>query len=331
MTPKQKDLEELFWKKFNSSMKKLLLIPLLGAVLFAGSIFWFYQNFQAVNSSTKELQDFVIDKGSSASKVGNKLKANGLIRSPLAFKIYVTVSGKAGGILAGEYRLSPSFNLFQIISQFQKGPLELWVTIPEGLRREEIAQKFAKVLDKDQSFVDVFMVSSKGNEGYLFPETYLFPKEASASSIVARMKKTFDSKTSSLGPTKSQVILASLVERESRGADERAVIAGILLNRINIGMPLQVDATVQYVIGTSNNWWPVPTRDDLKVSSNYNTYKFAGLPPSPISIPGLSSIEAAVNPKKSEYLYYLHDSKGTVHYARTLEEQNSNIRIYLGR
>lgn len=312
-------------------MKKLLLAPLLMAVLFAGAIFWFYQNSRAVNSSSKDFQNFVIDKGTSASKVGEKLKSSGLISSPFVFKIYVTVSGKAGGIVAGEYRLSPSFNLFQIVSQFQKGPLEVWVTIPEGLRREEIANRFAKSLGKDQSFIEGFMASSKGDEGYLFPETYLFPKEASSSSIIGKMLKTFDTKTSSLKPTKSQVILASLVERESRGQDERAVIAGILLNRINIGMPLQVDATVQYVIGNSKAWWPSPTRADLGVNSNYNTYKFQGLPPGPIASPGLASIQAAVNPQKSDYLYYIHDSKGEIHYAKTLEEQNFNINKYLTR
>lgn len=312
-------------------MKKLLLLPLLGLIATVGIIFWFYQNTQAVSPSTKDFQDFVIEKGSSASKVGNKLKTNGLIKRPLAFKIYVQVSGKAGGILAGEYRLSPSFNLFQIVSQFEKGPVELWVTIPEGLRREEIAQRFAKTLGKDQTFVDEFMAASKGYEGYLFPETYLFPKEASASSIVSKMRKTFDTKTASLDPTKDHVILASLVERESKNDEERAVVAGILLNRLNLGMALQVDATVQYVIGTPDNWWPTPTRDDLKVSSNYNTYKFPGLPPAPIANPGLSSIEASVNPKDSDYLYYLHDSKGNIYYAKTLAEHNQNISKYLNK
>jgi UPF0755 protein len=151
------------------------------------------------------------------------------------------------------------------------------------------------------------------------------------------MNDTFTAKTSGLTPQGSNlsfadsVILASILERETKTDAERPVVAGILINRLNLGMPLQVDATVQYAVGTSKDWWPILTLEDLKVNSLYNTYKYAGLPPGPIANPGLSSLKAAFNPAQTDYLYYIHDPTGQIHYAKTLAEQNANIAKYLGK
>lgn len=315
-------------------MKKLLLLPLLLLLGIGSSVIWLYLNTQPV-SGNKEFTNFLIAKGSSASAVGNKLQNAGLIKSALAFRIYLQFTGQAKKIQTGEFRLTPSFNLFQVVDQLSRGPIEIWVTVPEGLRREEIAARFASNLDRDQAFVNEFLASSKGKEGYLFPDTYLFPKEASASAIVAKMIKTFDAKTSDLVPTgsnlttKELIVLASLVERETKGAAERPVVAGIILNRLNAGWPLQIDASVQYVAGNAQNWWPILTKDDLQINSPYNSYKFTGLPPSPIASPGITSIKAAYNPESSEYWYYIHDNSGVIHYAKTLAEHNKNISTYL--
>ena len=129
------------------------------------------------------------------------------------------------------------------------------------------------------------------------------------------------------------VILASIVEREGLTDEDRPVIAGILLNRLEIGWPLQADATLQYALGyqaQEKTWWKkVLTDDDKKVKSPYNTYANPGLPPGPISNPGIASIRAVIYPKKTEYMYYLHDPTGAVHYAKTLEEHNANVARYL--
>lgn len=316
-------------------MKKLLFIPLALVLGLSGVVVWLYMNAQPV-SGNKDFKNFLIVKGSSASQIGNKLKEAGLVKSALAFKIYLQISGRAGKIQTGEFRLSPSFNLFQTVDQLLKGPVEIWVTIPEGLRREEIAAKFAASLERDQAFVNQFLVASKGEEGTLFPDTYLFPKDASASAIVNKMTRTFGAKTNSLSATGNltfgqRVVLASILERETKAVEERPIVAGILINRLSASVALQVDATVQYAIGTSADWWPILTRDDLAVSSPFNTYKFTGLPPSPISNPGLSSLNAAFSPAKTDYWYYIHDSSGQIHYAKTLQEQNANIARYLGR
>ncbi|MEK7470880.1 MAG: endolytic transglycosylase MltG [Patescibacteria group bacterium] len=315
-------------------LKKLILLPLLATLIVALGIFWFYSNTKAPSNDSK-FSDFLITKGTSAMQVGNNLYKAGLIKSPLAYKIYIQFTGKSGKIPAGEFRIASNMNLFQVVESLLKGPIELWVTVPEGLRREEIAAKFTAGLDRDQTFTDEFLVASKGKEGTLFPDTYLFPKDASASAIVAKMTSTFKSKTASLDSSGSplsfqeKLILASIIERETKKDEERPIVAGVLMNRLNIGMALQVDAAVQYAVGTPKNWWPILTRDDLTSVSKFNTYKYAGLPPSPIANPGISSIKAAYAPKDSDYWYYIHDPKGLIHYAKTLSEHNANVSKYL--
>lgn len=314
-------------------MKKLLFLPLIALLVAAAGFVWFYKNAGPV-STTEKFEYFVINKGSSASQIGNKLQNAGLIKSALAFKLYMQFTGQSAKLQTGEFKLSPSLSLFQTVDTLFKGPVELWVTIPEGLRREEIAQKFTDALDKPASFTGEFLQASVGDEGYLFPETYLFPRDASASQIVQKMTGTFDAETKNIenhsGLTFNQaIILASIIERETKTDEERPIVAGIMLNRLNAGMPLQVDAAVQYAIGTSKNWWPILTLDDLSKKSAYNTYLNAGLPPTPIANPGSSSIKAALTPAKTDYWYYIHDPKGQIHYAKTLSEHNSNIAKYL--
>jgi len=316
-------------------MKKLLFLLFLPIVLAVASGFWFYENSRPV-SATEKFTYFVIDKGSSAGQIGTKLESDKLIKSAFAFKLYLQFSGQTGKLQTGEFKLTPSYSLFQTVDALFKGPVELWVTIPEGLRREEIAQKFVGALNKNSAFAADFLSASNGKEGYLFPDTYLFPRDVSAQAVVKKMMDTLDSKTGNLknnsGLSFSQaIILASILERETKTDTERPVVAGILLNRLNAGMPLQVDATVQYAVGTSKNWWPILSQEDLLVKSSYNTYLYQGLPPAPIASPGLSSIKAVLNPTESDYWYYIHDSSGQIHYARTLAEHNANIAKYLGR
>ncbi len=278
-----------------------------------------------------------------ASQIGNSLFKNGLIKNPTVFKVYVQFSGIAGRIQAGDYRLSPGFNLFQVASVLSKAPLEVKVTIPEGFRREEVAVKFAKSLDQGSSFTAEFLDETGQDEGYLFPDTYLVSGNATPGAIINKMKSNFNTKVDSLKPENSGlseselIILASIIERETKTDEERPVVAGILLNRLDKGWPLQVDSTVQYAVATARcksfltscTWWQPPGSADLEIKSPFNTYKNAGLPPSPIANPGLSSIKAAYNPEKTDYFFYLHDSQGQIHYAHTLEEQDANIKKYL--
>jgi UPF0755 protein len=308
-------------------MKKLLIVLCLILVGVTGFFTWVYENTKPV-SNQNSISSFLILKGAAASVVGNDLQHEGLIRSSLVYKLYLYANNKQRSIVPGEYSLSPNMSLVEIVNQLTKGPQEIWVTIPEGLRREEIAQKFATSFGKDQTFVDEFLTASSGKEGYLFPDTYLFPKDASPSAVVTKMLDTFDKKVPDI--THDQLVMASLIERETRGAAERPIVAGILYKRIEIGMPLQVDASIQYITGKPGNYWPVVLLDDRQIKSAFNTYLNLGLPPAPIANPGLSAMNAAINPQVSDYLYYLHDDKGVIHYAVTLAEHNANIKKYLG-
>lgn len=333
-------------------MKRLLIILIvilsfLGTGVFA-NVWWKRVNTPV--STNEAFQDFLIVRGSSANRIGNDLKEEGLIRNAFAFKAYAQITGKSKRIQAGEYRLSPNMSLSEIVNQLTKGPVEVWVTIPEGLRREQIAEKFVSGLGKEGEEADLFrqefLDESEGLEGYLFPDTYLFPKTASASSVVGKLRDTFDMRLadyeddiaeSELG-LKEIVTLASIIERETKTDEERPIVAGILLNRLEIGMGLQADATVQYAVASQEcagsadcEWWPTVEKEDLEVSFAYNTYKYRGLPPGPIANPGLSSLKAAISPEESDYLYYLHEPSGEVHYAETLDEHNTNVRRYLGK
>lgn len=282
-------------------------------------------------------------------QIGNKLHEQGLIKNTFAYKFYVQFFGKATRINAGEFKLAKNMNVPEIIKTLQGGPLELWVTIPEGLRKEEILEVLRKNLNKktgDQIvFQTEFLDLTSEKEGYLFPDTYLFPPDVSAQAVVTKLTGTFDQKTEDLKnniarPWIDIVTMASILERETVTDEERSVVAGILWKRLDTeGWLLQADATVQYAIASVNcrlqtegcDWWPILTKDDLEINSAYNTYKYATLPPTPIANPGISSIEAATNPSPSSYWFYIHDDNGTIHYAETIEKHNANIIKYLGK
>ncbi|OGM26032.1 hypothetical protein A2627_05400 [Candidatus Woesebacteria bacterium RIFCSPHIGHO2_01_FULL_39_28] len=317
------------------------MIFLIIVVLTLGGSFWWWKENTKPVSNDKTVKSFIIVKGTSAQEIGSKLEKVELIRSASAFKIYILLTGRSKNVPAGEYDLSSNLTLFQIIDAFSKGPTQIWVTVPEGLRREEIAQKFIKSLGfeggRAELFYADFLEQSDDMEGYLFPDTYLLPKNSTASLITNMLYSTFERKVDS-SITRDQIILASILERETRNTEERSIVAGILIKRLKAKWLLQADATVQYAISSANclvssalscNWWPVLTKDDLEINSPFNTYKNLGLPPSPIANPGLSSIKAVVEYTESPYWFYLHDPSGQIHYAKTLSEHNQNIKNYL--
>lgn len=332
-------------------MKKTVFIFVPFILFLVAGFAWLQVNLRPVSGDTS-FKDVLITKGLSAYDIGAKLKESGLVRDALIFKLYVQLTGKQGKLFAGDFRLSPNMSLPQIVDALSKGPVEIWVTIPEGLRREEIADKFISGFglggtDAD-NFRTEFLSTSKNKEGFLFPDTYLFARTASASAIVVKMESTFDKKltqqmqqdVAKSGYSMNEIItIASLIERETKTDAERPVVAGILYNRLAAGWPLQVDAAVQYAVANSNlksknskldEYWVPLTKADLEIVSPYNTYKNTGLPPTPIANPGILSIDAAIYPTGSDYMFYLHDTNGVIHYAKTIQEHNANIKKYLG-
>jgi UPF0755 protein len=328
------------------------LFILVAIVIVALAFFWWNQNTKPV-SGDKTVSDFVITKGTNAEKVGRDLHSKGFIKSPLAFKLYVQLTDKTQKVQAGQFKLSPSYSLVQIVDSLSKGPTELWVTIPEGLRREEVVEKIILSLEMSGNSADTFrtefLAQTKDWEGMLFPDTYLFGRDVTASKVVSTLKNTFDKRVDAQmkadiaksGYTEKQIVtLASIIERESKNktVDERPTIAGIFYNRMKLGMPIQADATVQYALANEKckvtikceDWWPTILRADYEFKHPYSTYTNTGLPPGPIANPGLTAIKAAIYPTESNFLYYIHEKDGTPHYAATLAEHNENVRKYLG-
>lgn len=311
----------------------LIIIILLGVFIVKG---WWNSQTSPV-SSDKSTKIFVIDKGESFSKVAEELKKDNLIKSTWAFTLLGKQTGLGAKLQAGTFRLSPSYSAEEILKVLSGKPLDTWVTLLEGWRVEEMAKKLNEALGTDQQ---AFIKASL--EGYMFPDTYLFPKDYTAEQIAQRLRDTFDQKyTEDLkakirknGLTdKEGVILASIVEREARSDKARTAVASILLKRIKIGMALNADATIQYILGyqpDEKSWWKkVITQKDKEIDSPYNTYLNAGLPPAPICSPSLSSLEAVANADPTTpYLYYYHDSNGVPHYAKTREEHDANVRNY---
>jgi UPF0755 protein len=182
---------------------------------------------------------------------------------------------------------------------------------------------------------------TEGLEGRLFPDTYLIAKESTAETIVSLLLNTFEQKVligfaDEIAAAKRDfdqvLILASIVEREARGLEEMRHVAGILENRLELGMALQADATLQYIKGynpSTESWWSPPRAADKNLESPFNTYLYPGLPPQPITNPGLLAISASLKPLETDNLYYLHGADGEIHYAHSLEVHNANVRRYL--
>lgn len=336
-------------------MKRILFIfPLTLLVAIAGGIWW--KNVSGpINPKDTSSQDFLVTRGQSLTRVAQNLEKQHLVKSALAFKFYTQLSGQAGKIQPGEYSISPGFSTDKIMMTLVLGPKELWVTYPEGLRLEEIAAKTIKTLgmnhpDKAQTFWTDFISTASGKEGYLFPETYLFPKDVKGTTVANKLISTFDTKVTEQMRADAQksdltfaqlIVLASIVERETQTNEERPIVAGILLKRLDAGWPLQADATLQYATGLRRcgkdltkpvlecAWWETPTVDDRQVKSAYNSYANRGLPPAPIANPSLSSIRAVIYPVESDHWFYIHDKQGYIHYAKTADEHANNVNKYL--
>ena len=312
---------------------KLLVLSVLSFSLLIVAIY-IRSLFLPVDSQSTDQKKIIIRKGASITSIANTLYQNSLIRSPFAFKLAIKKLGIANKIQAGSFLLSPSQSPKEIALSLTTGRLDQWITIPEGFRNEQIAEILEKNLDISSS---EFLSSAKGMQGKLFPDTYLIPLYSTAQEIVKIFSRNYLKKIEPLRSaiekndlTEDQILTpASLVERETLSDSEKPIVAGILLKRFQNDWPLQVDATIQYILGDKSEWWPIPTVSDRKIKSPYNTYLNLGLPPTPIANPGLASIKAVLHPATTEFWFYLHDKGGNIHYAKTIEQHQQNIQKYI--
>ncbi len=287
-----------------------------------------------------------IAPGNSLADIAAQLEHAGVVSSARLFSLYVRSRRIASGIQAAEYDFPAHVPMSDVAAVLAAGgrPASIWVTIPEGFTAREIAVRLASAgLTGGQSFSDVAQHSSvhidgsdsKNLEGFLFPDTYSIPRHASAQAIARVMTSQFMHELPArhaqlaqrLGYTVPQIVtIASMVEREAKVDDERRLMAGVYYNRLHAGMPLEVDATIEYALPQHEN---ALSLRDLKVNSPYNTYLYTGLPPTPIANPGRKSLLAAFNPAKTDYLYYVYRGRGRHQFSRTLDEQQAAERKYL--
>ena len=243
--------------------------------------------------------------------------------------------GWQGKIEPGGYMVSKSMSAWELADTLVNRPYQKWVVVPEGLRKEEIAEIMQEKLGWTESMKEEFIANSK--EGYLFPDTYLLNLDYTGREVAKRMENKFNEEAADLFKEAKEnnirndtlIVLASLVQREAASGKEMPLIAGIIWNRWLQDMKFEIDATVQYALGEPGNWWRPVTPEEYKIESPYNTYLHKGRPPAPICNPGLAAIDAVINSEDSEYLYYLHDSDGQIHCAKTYEEHKANIEQYL--
>lgn len=316
-------------------MKRLIILLCLFILFFILAVTWWNNGQKAVNIADTGSKMFVIRPETNVREISSLLKKEGLIKDPVVFFLLVKKLGIEKNIQAGDYLLSPSLSALDVARSLTKGVVDIWVTIPEGKRAEEIAEILK---EKIPSYKDSWKEILASHEGYLFPDTYLIPKDASIQLIANLLQNTFAEKYLTLKPSTTNlskeeiVILASLIEREARHPEDRPLVSSVIHNRLDSGMALQIDATVQYALGFNANdstWWKKElTASDLKIDSAYNTYINVGLPPSPIANPGLAALVAAAHPANTNYYYYITDKKLINHYARTNAEHIANIQKY---
>jgi UPF0755 protein len=343
--------------------RNLILISALFCLLVIPSLLILYYQI-GINrpSQTDKETTFEIKRGDSPFDVAEGLYQKDAINSKFLFLTYIFINGLDKNIQAGVYTIKAGSTVVGITEQFMHGKNDVKVTFLEGWRVEEFTREAESLLSGIN--YNKFVTAAKPYEGYLFPDTYFLNRDISLEELISLLRTTFDNKTSEIlteenlkkvGLTKEQVvILASIVEKEagtSKVSDlDRQLIAGILLKRFKEEMKLDADATVQYAVAFIKScgsvdscsvnalvksekdidWWPNPlTQEDINIDSPYNTRKNLGFPPTPISSVSLSSLEAVINAKTSDYYYYLHDLEGNTHYARTLDEHNFNIQKYL--
>ena len=307
-----------------------------GVVFFLVAALLFYELFLSPPASFPvEKFTLTIEEGTTLSQVSGLLKEKALIRSEIFFKTVVVALEGEAGVRYGEYVFSGKENAWNIarrITEADFGLTLIKITVPEGATVSHMRVIFEARLPKFNG--GVFERIAKRDEGYLFPDTYRFLPNATELEVYQTLKGIFREKIATLendiersGRSLEEIIImASLLEREARTTKTRRTIPGILWKRLDIGMPLQVDAVFEYIIGKNTF---VLTLEDLKIDSPYNTYKYKGLPIGPIANPGMDSILAALNPKESPYLYYLSDKEGNIYYSRTFEEHVAKKARYL--
>ena len=306
---------------------------------------FFYWGILPKEPSSNKTIVFAVQKGEGDEEVSSNLEKTGIIKNKYVFQIYALINRKYLKLQAGRYLLSPAMGIPQIINKFVLGDVvKIEITIPEGFTLVQIEneinakkEKNTEIKLSDKKLGDYkkdyqFLKDAPDNsslEGYLFPDTYKISYDANMDAIIRTMLNNFNKKLSQTlrdGIAKQKksvfevITMASLIEKEVKTIKDKKIVSGILWKRLSVDMPLQVDATITYIIGKKTTKVSIT---ETQIDSPYNTYKYKGLPEGPISNPGLESITAAIYPKESVFWYYLSGVDGQTVFSKTLKEQEA--------
>lgn len=316
-------------------MRRLTIIAgaLIGALMIAGAGFsyWIYSSVHSPHAHTRSNDFIKIEKGSTPKEIISTLADQGIISSYTATYLYVRLFGDVTRLQAGEYQFESPITPLQVLSELESGQERtIKLTIPEGFTRfdiaRRIAEKFSQVPPIDQAEVLRLMddtssirdiaPSATNLEGYMYPSTYSIPRDAKPAEIIKEMVEQFrkvwkpdwTETARQMGRTPQEIVtIASLIETESGVENERPTVASVIYNRLNRHMALGIDQTVVYVAKMENRWDGTINQSDLDTASPYNTRKYPGLPPGPISSVSESAINAALHPAQSDYLFYVRN------------------------
>lgn len=345
------------------SKKRKIAIGITSGIILAIAIgvFVFYQHQFSAPQKGAEIEKITINLTTTEEELIPKLKEQGYIRNEWAFNYVLKKKSWQGKIQPGAYKVSKAMNAWQLAEVLVSEPYMKWVVIPEGLRKEQIAELIGDTLGWDQETKEKWIsnytaMKYEEVEGIYFPDTYLIPTDETPLQVADRLRAKFNEK---FQPYTEKFIeanikwttalkIASLVQREAASKEDMPLIAGIIWNRLlhDPPMKLEIDATVQYArdsiahydkepndiqpsrYSSEGDWWTPIKVEDKQIESPYNTYLNKGLPPHPICNPGLDAIDAVLNAAETECLYYLHDSERQIHCAKTYEEHKKNIEKY---
>ena len=349
-------------------MKKVLTILIFLVVsiliILGGLYMWYKKQLDTPTSDNGNIVEIEIEQGESVKEISVKLQAAGVIKSSDIFYIYIKLNVIAPKIQAGKFKIPQNLTITEVSDTIQKAAgNDLWITIPEGLRVDEVAEKLDNFFLQEENtkfnkeeFLDMvqnpdsyefdsellsFKPEKKTLEGFLYPNTYSIKKDIKSQELIELFITTLENELAEKNlsieahnelSAYEVLTLASIIEREAREDEEKYMISDILLKRLQGKLDgiklLQVDATLLY---EERDWSAVVTIALKDKDSKYNTYMYTGLTPTPICNPGVSSIKAAMNPEANEYLFYLHDPEGNIHYAKTNDQHVNNQRCFINK
>lgn len=328
---------------------KIVLLSVLVALLFFST--WFFIEFSLPQNRSGKGVVFEVEKGKGASSIAQSLKDKGVIKKKWPFLLAYKIFFPGKSLKAGEYSLEPSFSTKDILKALTEGQIILHsITIPEGLTRLEIgnllqSQKLCAAEDFVEASNNPQLISSLDKkasdlEGYLFPETYHFPRGTSGNEIVSTMvsqfkeifNKEWTEKAHKMGLTVREVVtLASLIEKETSLSEERNLVSAVFHNRLKRRMKLDCDPTIIFVLKQEGKFQGRLHTKDMNYDSPYNTYLYPGLPPGPIANPGKESLQAALYPAKENYLYFVSKNDGSHTFSSNFQDHQKAVSQYQKR